>query len=208
MGFDKLLVPLAGEPVIVHTLRAFQFCPDINAIVVVTGREREEVIRRLADDLALTKLRRFVSGGAERHLSVKNGLDALPPETELVAVHDGARPLIRPEQISRCVARAREHGAAACARPVSETLKRATADGCAGEAVDRENLWVMETPQIFRRDWLVDAYQKVMELDLLVTDEVSALEHTGRPVRLVENQTPNLKITWPGDLAVAERLLA
>ena len=116
MGFDKLLARLGGSPVILHTLQVFQACADIDEIVVVTSGDRVDVIRRLADDVVLTKLRSFVPGGAERHLSVWAGLSALPPDCDLVAVHDGARPLIHPAQISRCVAKARETGAAASAR--------------------------------------------------------------------------------------------
>jgi 2-C-methyl-D-erythritol 4-phosphate cytidylyltransferase len=124
-----------------------------------------------------------------------------------VAVHDGARPLIHPSQISRCLAKARETGAAASARPVSETLKRADEAGRVCGSVDRSGLWIMETPQVFARPLLVQAYEAVLREGVLVTDEVSALERLGHPVWLVDNPTPNPKITWPPDLAVAERLL-
>ncbi len=207
MGFDKLLASLGGAPVILHTLRAFQTCPEVDEIVVVASPDRQEVIQRLADDAGLTKLRAFVPGGAERHLSVWAGIQAVAPDCDYVAVHDGARPLIHPSQISRCLAKARETGAAASARPVSETLKRADGSGRVCGSVDRAGLWIMETPQVFARPLLVQAYEAVLREGLLVTDEVSALEGLGHPVWLVDNPTPNPKITWPPDLAVAERLL-
>ena len=207
MGFDKLLASLGGAPVILHTLRAFQTCPEVDEIVVVASPDRQEVIQRLADDAGLTKLRAFVPGGAERHLSVWAGIQAVAAECDYVAVHDGARPLIHPSQISRCLAKARETGAAASARPVSETLKRADAAGRVCGSVDRAGLWIMETPQVFARPLLVQAYEAVLREGVLVTDEVSALERLGHPVWLVDNPTPNPKITWPPDLAVAERLL-
>ena len=207
MGFDKLLASLGGAPVILHTLRAFQTCPEVDEIVVVASPDRQEVIQRLADDAGLTKLRAFVPGGAERHLSVWAGIQAVAADCDYVAVHDGARPLIHPSQISRCLAKARETGAAASARPVSETLKRADASGRVCGSVDRAGLWIMETPQVFARPLLVQAYEAVLREGLLVTDEVSALERLGHPVWLVDNPTPNPKITWPPDLAVAERLL-
>ena len=207
MGFDKLLASLGGAPVILHTLRAFQACQDVDEIVVVASPDRQEVIQRLADDAGLTKLRAFVPGGAERHLSVWAGIQALAAECDYVAVHDGARPLIHPSQISRCLAKARETGAAASARPVSETLKRGDAAGRVCGSVDRAGLWIMETPQVFARTLLVQAYEAVLREGVLVTDEVSALERLGHPVWLVDNPTPNPKITWPSDLAVAERLL-
>ena len=207
MGFDKLLASLGGAPVILHTLRAFQTCPEVDEIVVVASPDRQEVIQRLADDAGLTKLRAFVPGGAERHLSVWAGIQAVAAECDYVAVHDGARPLIHPSQISRCLAKARETGAAASARPVSETLKRADEAGRVCGSVDRSGLWIMETPQVFARPLLVGAYQAVLRDGVLVSDEVSALERLGHPVWLVDNPTPNPKITWPSDLAVAERLL-
>ena len=207
MGFDKLLASLGGAPVILHTLRAFQTCPEVDEIVVVASPDRQEVIQRLADDAGLTKLRAFVPGGAERHLSVWAGIQAVAAECDYVAVHDGARPLIHPSQISRCLAKARETGAAASARPVSETLKRADGSGRVCGSVDRAGLWIMETPQVFARPLLVQAYESVLREGVLVTDEVSALERLGHPVWLVDNPTPNPKITWPPDLAVAERLL-
>ncbi len=207
IGFDKLLAPLAGEPVILRTLRAFEACADIAHVLIVAAPDRAEIIRSLADAALLTKITGFVEGGAERHFSVWNGLSALPETCAYVAVHDGARPLIHPEQITRCVARARETGAAACARRVTETLKRADDSGLVTGGVDRAGLWLMETPQVFRRDLLVAAYEKVLRDGLLVTDEVSAVEQSGHPVWLVENRTPNLKITLPGDLEIAARLL-
>ena len=207
MGFDKLLARLGHAPVIVHTLKAFQACPDIDEIIVVASEDRAEVIRRLADDAALTKIRRFVPGGQERHLSVWAGLQAVAAAIDFVAVHDGARPLIHPGQISRCLARARETGAAASARPVSETLKRADESGRVTGSVDRAGLWIMETPQVFSKPVLVEAYEAVLRDGVLVTDEVSALGHIGREVWLVNNPAPNPKITWPADLEVAERLL-
>jgi len=208
MGFDKLLARLGNDPVILHTLRAFQVCPDIDSFLVVAAPDRAEVIERLSDDEGFTKLRGFIPGGAARHFSVQAGLDALPEDCDLVAVHDGARPLIHPLQISRCIERARATGAAACARPVVETLKRADADGQVMGSVDREGLWIMETPQVFHRRLLVEAYAAVLREGAVVTDEVSAVERLGHPVWLVNNPTPNLKITWPEDLATAERLLS
>lgn len=207
MGFDKLLASLGGSPVILHTLRAFQNCPDIDEIIVVASEERSEVVQRLADDEVFSKLKAYVPGGAERHFSVWAGLQAVSADCDLVAVHDGARPLIHVSQISRCVERARETGAAASARPVSETLKRADGAGQVCGGVDRAGLWIMETPQVFSLPVLREAYETVLREGALVTDEVSALEKVGHPVWLVDNETPNPKITWPADLALAERLL-
>ncbi len=203
MGFDKLLAPLGEKPVILWTLRAFQECGEIDGIWVVAGEERGAKIAELAAGLG--KFRGIVPGGAERHLSVWNGLQALPRDCELVAVHDGARPLIQPAQISRCVSAAEDIGGAACARRVTETVKRADDGGWITHDVDRQGLWIMETPQVFKYEWLMQAYQDVIRQGTVVTDEVSAYLY-GLPVIVVENLTPNPKITLPGDLESAARL--
>lgn len=205
MGFDKLMAPLAGEPVILRALRAFEVCQDISGIWVVAGEERGALIAEMA--ARLTKLRAIVPGGEERHHSVWNGLQALPEDCELVAVHDGARPLIAPAQISRCVEKAAQCGAAASARRVTETLKRADAEGRVTGGIERAGAWIMETPQVFRLALLKSAYAEVIRSGALVTDEVSAAELSGHPVWLVENFTSNPKITLPGDLEIAERQL-
>lgn len=207
MGFDKLLARLRGEPVIVHTLRAYEICPDIDVVQVVSGEDRGRVICELAEAAGLTKFRGIIPGGPERHLSVWNGLQALPDGIDTVAVHDGARPLIDPLQITRCVKRAIECGAAASARRMTETLKRADADGCVTGSIERDGVWIMETPQVFRLPLLKSAYAEVIRRGALVTDEVSAAELAGCRVWLVENLSPNPKITLPGDLETAERLL-
>ena len=206
MGFDKLLAPLAGMPVLLRTLRAFESCSAVDEIIVVAGGEVAAAVDGWKSDL--TKLKCVVEGGAQRHLSVWNGLNAVSPQTEIVAVHDGGRPLITSGQIAKCVAGAVEMEATACARRVTETLKRADAAGCIAESIDRTGVWIMETPQVFKRDLLVRAYEKVMREDLLVTDEVSAVQALGLRVHVIENTAPNLKITFPADLALAEKLLA
>lgn len=207
MGFNKLLAPLAGVPVLRRTLVAFQACAGIDAILVVAGDEAANAVRGWQAEGGLEKLQAILPGGAERHLSVWEGLRACAPGTELVAVHDGARPLIAPDQIERCLAAAREHGAAACARPLTETLKRADANGIITGSIEREGAWIMETPQVFRLDLLTRAYEAVLGEGRLVTDEVSALQQLGAPVHLVVNDGPNPKITFAADLALAEKML-
>jgi 2-C-methyl-D-erythritol 4-phosphate cytidylyltransferase len=148
-----------------------------------------------------------VDGGRDRQDSVAAGLAALSASARYVAVHDGARPLVSPEDIDRCVAAAADHRAAALARRVTETLKRSDPAGFSTEAVSREDLWFMETPQVFEILLLREAYQSVGSRGLAVTDEVSALESIGVRVKFVESGHPNLKITTPADLALAEALL-
>lgn len=164
-GFDKLLAPLHGVKVLERSIRAFANCREITEIVVVCPEERFRAIDAadLETEIPVTR----VDGGAERHESVQNGLAALLYTPELVAVHDGARPLITVEQISRCIQTARECGAAASAHPVTDTLKRADEERFTlPEQVDRDGLWCMETPQVFQYPLLLDAYVEVTERNM------------------------------------------
>jgi 2-C-methyl-D-erythritol 4-phosphate cytidylyltransferase len=206
MGFNKLLAPLCGEPVLRRSLGAFQKCAAIDEIIVVTSEAlRMEVeVWRMG---GLDKITQIIAGGAERHFSVHAGLQALNPACDIVAVHDGARPLISVSQITRCIEAARTQSAVACARPMTETLKRCDGAGRITDSIDRANAWIMETPQVFQRDLLVRAYQAVIRDSLLVTDEVSAVQHLGAPVFVVENAEPNPKITFPADILLAQRFV-
>lgn len=200
-GFDKLAASLAGVPVLRRSVDAF-VAAGAAAVVVVCPEARWVETGLAAADFPVPVSR--VDGGAERQDSVAAGLAALPAGTRMVAVHDGARPLITPQGIAACLAAAEETGAATCAHPVVDTLKRADAAGKSlPEKVSREHLWGMETPQIFRLELLLQAYQYVKEHALVVTDEVSAVEALGVPTQLVQGGA-NLKITLPGDLELAE----
>ena len=202
MGFDKLTSPLAGIPVLRRTLDAFLAADSIAEIVVVCPEERWELLGG-----GFSKPVKRVDGGADRQDSVMAGLAALSAQTGLVAVHDGARPLVAPADIDRCVAAALEFRAAALARRVTDTLKRSDAADFSAGAVSRENLWFMETPQVFDVPLLLEAYEAVAAQGLAVTDEVSAMEAIGVQVKFIESIQPNLKITTPADLALAEALL-
>jgi 2-C-methyl-D-erythritol 4-phosphate cytidylyltransferase len=208
MGFDKLLVELAGRPVFMHSLDRFEQCPAISEMVLVLHPERRDHVRTLLERAGnYAKLRRIVDGGSERHLSVWAGLQAVDGAADFVAVHDAARPLVSSETIGFAIAAVTDAGAVALAAPVVETLKRAGKENVVTGSVDRQGLWAMQTPQIFRRDWLMAGYRSVLAKGEAVTDEVSAVQALGYPVRLLETPDWNLKITFPRDLAVAEGLL-
>lgn len=203
-GFDKLVAPLGEEPVLLHSIRAF-VAAGCAAVVVVCPETRWQCVGLDKTTFGIPVVR--VDGGAERQDSVNAGLQALPADTRWVAVHDGARPLITPDGIRACLAAAQETGAAACAHPVVDTLKRADHRGFSlPERVSRDGLWGMETPQIFDISLLQRAYRCVAEQQLCVTDEVSAVEAVGVQTRLVQVGA-NIKITHPGDLALAALLL-
>ena len=202
------MAPLCQRPVLLHSLQTFEASPCIDEIIVVTAETHFPVIRQWAQEEPLTKLTQLVPGGDLRHHSVQSGLAAVSDSEGLVAVHDGARPLIDPEDLKRCWNLAKKHGAAACARRITDTVKRVDGQHRVMGSVDRTNLWAMETPQVFAVPLLVKAYQQVERQAQLVTDEVSAMELLGEPVILSENLKPNLKITYPQDLELAAQLMA
>lgn len=202
MGFDKLAAPLAGTPVLQRTIAAFLTADSIQEIIVVCPPERWDLL-----DIAGSKSIRRVDGGATRQDSVTNGLAALSPGTTIAAIHDGARPLVHPADIDRCVAAAVNHPAVALARRVTETLKRSDDANFCLESVSRDQLWLMETPQVFGAALLQAAYQEVARQHLTVTDEVSAVQAVGGRVQFIESAHPNPKITCPADLRLAAAIL-
>ena len=202
MGFDKLAADLDGRSVLSRSVAAFQDCEQIDEIILVGSNDP-------LSENPPPKLRTTVPGGAERHLSVAAGLEAASPDATHIAVHDGARPLINPAAITLCIEAAAKHKAASLAHPITDTLKRATKETppTVIDSVSRDNLWAMETPQIFEATLLRRAYQKILADNALVTDEVSAIESLGHPVVLVENPSPNPKVTFPSDIPLCEALL-
>ena len=205
VGFDKLLAKIAGRSVIQHTLAAFEKATCVDEVLVVS---RETVaMRHFIVKTNLRKVRRVVRGGARRQDSVQAGLNALDNKVEFVAIHDAARPLITSSEIERVFAAARKHGAAALATPITDTLKVADANHVVSGAIDRKNVFAMQTPQIFRREVLSKAYEHVKKDSLTVTDEVSAIEHAGGKIVIVPAEDHNLKITFASDLPLAEIIL-
>ncbi len=208
MGFDKIFAPLHGKPVVYWSIRAFQDCPQVGEIIVVTREDSTEHVERLAHVEKLDKVRQVVPGGVERHLSVWSGLQVVNVAgCEYVAIHDGARPLVTPKIISECLALAEKHGAACCAAPIPDTVKRASYENMVSESVDRQNLWAMQTPQIFSSGLILQAYAALMAHNEMVTDEVSAIQKIGKRVALLKNDDYNFKITFPRDLPLAEQVM-
>lgn len=207
-GADKLFLEAAGKPVVAHTWARFDGAPVIDEVVVVVRAGLEDAFREIAAGLGLRKPWQLAVGGAERQDSVWNGLQAVSPTAEVVAIQDGARPCTAPGLILDTVAAARETGAAVAAQRVTDTLK-ASADGrTIDRTVDRSVLWSVQTPQAFRRSVILRALEEVRRQGLSVTDDTAACERIGQPVRLVESRLPNPKITYPGDVPLLEFLLS
>ncbi len=206
MGFDKLFALVSGKPIIAHTIAAFERTSCVEEIILVGRADGLGELRKLIGEP--TKVKQIVAGGAERSDSVRAGLDHLNLKSDFVAVHDAARPMITPEKITRVFDVCRTTGgAAALAEPINDTLKRADLDLAVKESVDRNGVYAMQTPQVFARKLLEEAYRLVAKKNVSVTDEVSAVELLGCKVVLVPNHDFNFKITYPRDLPLAEFVL-
>jgi 2-C-methyl-D-erythritol 4-phosphate cytidylyltransferase len=206
----KQFIEIAGAPIIVHTLRRFDECEEIGAIVVALRREE---IERFEQTLGVHEIRkpvRLVAGGAERSDSILNALGAAKEfQPDIVAVHDAVRPFVTPERISAVIARAREIGAAILAQPATDTIKEVE-DGLIRRTLDRRLIWRAQTPQAFRYDLLMRANEEARAANLpaaMATDDSFLVERLGAPVAIVEGMANNIKITTPEDLALAEKLL-
>jgi 2-C-methyl-D-erythritol 4-phosphate cytidylyltransferase len=207
MGFDKLFELLCGKPVLAHAIDAFEQTPSVNEIVLIARKDQLPAHEKLVHAQKFSKVRKIIFGGERRQDSVRAGLQAVSDETEFVAVHDAARPLVRPKQIEEVFAACRQHGAAALAEPVKDTLKRVTEDGFIGDSVARERIYALQTPQIFSRVVLMKAYDAIFAHNVSVTDETSAVERLGHKVAIVSNDDFNFKITYAADLALAQFVL-
>ena len=204
---DKVFLPLGGRPLLAHVLDTAEKAKSIQEIVLVVGEHTRATSFDLVDEGGWKKVRAVVTGGPRRQDSVEAGLNSLSAGIELVAIHDGARPLATSALFDACVDAADVLGAAITAAPVTDTLKRVAA-GKIVETVPREHLWAAQTPQAFRVDLLKSAFDFAAVRDLDVTDEASILEAMGVPVAIVPSTSANLKITHQDDLWLAEALYA
>jgi 2-C-methyl-D-erythritol 4-phosphate cytidylyltransferase len=207
MGFDKLLTPLGGRPLLLHTLENLLLTqlPEEIVLVIRPGSkvEMEAVIAPLREQGNI----RLVDGGAQRQDSVQAGLRAVSDSSEFVMVHDAARPFVTKELIDVVLAAAKLSDAAVCGAPCSDSLKEVAEDGLVVQTVDRSKLWAVQTPQIFRTKLLRDAYQAALRGGSVFTDDTAVVEKMGHPVRIVLYNGINLKVTTPADWSLAEALL-
>lgn len=200
MGFDKLFAQLGNQYVIEYSIHAFIECSFVSNLIIVISKESrkklEAIIRKIKTDKGIS----IIEGGTTRKNSVAKGLNLLNDKCSYVAIHDGARPWIKPNQIIKVLECAKEHGAAASGRPITDTIKKCNEDSTVIESISREFLWAMETPQIFRYQLIKEAYDFIIKKGIEVTDEVSAVNHYGKPVKIVQDEWKNPKITFPEDL--------
>lgn len=206
-ALPKQFVELGEKPLLAHTLERLSGSPLVETIALVVPADWvAKAAAEIVEPYGLEKVAAVVAGGGERQDSVAAGLEALAPEADMVVVHDGVRPFVSAELVASVVESARSVGAAVAALPVSETLKR-VASGTVVETVGREGLFSVQTPQAFRRDVLARALEAARADGVVGTDEAALVERLGLPVAVVAGEATNIKITTPGDWALAEKLL-
>lgn len=207
-NINKVFLQLGDMPVLAHTLTAFEKCRVIDKIVIAARECDIELCRQAAEEFGITKLCSIVCGGEERQQSVQKGLATLADMCEFVAVHDGARCLVEPDDIERVVREAYECGAASLAIECSDTLKRADKDMYISEDVERRNTYRMQTPQVFRIDEITEAHKKAAEDNFSATDDCAVATHAGYKVKLVEGSALNIKLTTQDDLEIISAIIA
>jgi 2-C-methyl-D-erythritol 4-phosphate cytidylyltransferase len=204
---DKTLALLGGRRVIDWVLDAFDQVEEISQIILVAGEQNEADLRRIVSERDADRMMRMCRGGDRRQDSVAAGVSCLSASVDLVVIHDAVRPLVTPDLIRRGIVKARECGSAVAAIPVVDTVKQVDSTGRVMATPRREVLYAAQTPQAFRRDWLMTAYRSAQS-HTSVTDEASLLEIAGLPVFIYPGSPENLKLTTPTDLLIAETLLA
>ena len=211
MGHHRTKKPyldLDDRPILSHTIGVFDQSSVVDAIFVIVDEMDFDVCRSaVIGPYDFQKVAGLVSGGATRQDSVCNGLKALPKDTDFVVVHDGVRPFVTDEMIFTCLEAAADWGAAVAAVPVKDTIKITDSDGFVVDTPDRNRLWSVQTPQVFRRDLLIEAHQHARQEGIQLTDDAALVEQLGLKVKCVMGSYSNLKITTPEDLIVAEALM-
>ncbi|APW60146.1 2-C-methyl-D-erythritol 4-phosphate cytidylyltransferase [Paludisphaera borealis] len=203
----KIYAEIEGRAVWLRSVDPFLKHDDVAQIIVAIAEEDQELFdRRYRESVAFLGIDVIV-GGAERSDTVASALERVKPECDFVAVHDAARPCLTADQVAAVFKAAEAHGAALLATPVFETIKRANADRLTTETVSRDNLFLAQTPQVFRRDWLVEAYARRAEHGKAATDDTQLVEAIGHPCAIVPGSSHNLKITTQDDLAMAKAVL-
>ena len=201
----KQFLQLNGREILSYTIETFDSSSDIDEIVIVTSPENTKHVKELS--AAFGKVKAVVNGGSERQYSVFNGLSALSPDCETVLIHDGVRPFVTHESISRIISETKKHGCCVLGMPVKDTIKLCTSEGYVETTPDRSLLWQAQTPQAFRYDIIMDAHKKAAEDKFLGTDDSMLTERLGHKTLMVEGSYENIKITTPEDLDIGLKIL-
>lgn len=207
-GKKKQFYSLAGKPILAHTLAPFETCPRIRSIFLVVGQEDMDFcLKEVIERYEFQKVSQVVPGGKRRQESVKNGLDALPKDTDIVVIHDGVRPFITQTMIEDSIHSAAQYGAVVLAMPVKDTIKIGLPDGTVLKTLERESLWQVQTPQTFQVSIIRAAYYQAIENGFAGTDDAALVERMGKKVYILPGSYSNIKITTLEDLLWANLLL-
>ena len=207
MGSDKIFAALGGWPVLVRTIRAFEEAELVDEIIVVTREEKLQMVADLVKKYELGKVRKVIIGGKTRVESCLAGVSEADHRAELIAIHDGARPLVSQPVIRSTIRAAEEYYAAVPVVRSTDTLKLLDKDGVVAGSVDRETIFRVQTPQVFRADLIKGALTEAMKRNLPITDDCSAMELMNIKTHTVEGDEDNIKLTTPRDMVIAEAIL-
>lgn len=207
-GVRKPFLMIGEKPVFFYTLEKFCKLERVKEIIfVVNEKDRSTVIEKWSDELKDYKVTKIVTGGEQRQDSISNGLSQLDPDTEIILVHDAVRPLVKQDEIEEVIKSTEEKGAAILASPMKLTVKRVNPSHEIIETVPRHDLWMAQTPQGFKRDLIINAYNKIKDTNEEFTDDAEVVEKAGHTVGIVSGSYDNIKITTREDLKLAELLL-
>jgi 2-C-methyl-D-erythritol 4-phosphate cytidylyltransferase len=205
----KQFLALGGQPLILHSLRVFQASSVIEEVILaVPLNEMDYCLKEIVAKHRFTKVTKVVPGGHERQDSVRHALEAVHDDVDVVLVHDAVRPFLTEHMVDEVVKAARAKGAAIIALPMKDTVKQVGANHVIERTVDRQSLWLAQTPQAFRRDWLLAAHRKAHAEGIRATDDAYLIEWAGHAVSVVEGSGENIKVTRPADMVIGEAILA
>ena len=204
---NKILLELAGETILVQTLKKFAKIDRISNLIIAVAKDEIPLITLLLESKQISKPIQIVVGGSERQFSIYNAIQKVPSESEIVLIHDAARPLVSVETIEKVIDSAIEFGGSIAAVPEKNTIKIATSDQFVEKTLPRSLLWEIQTPQAFRRDIIEKAYESAISEKFLGTDDSSLVERIGAQVKIVESESSNIKITTPDDLLFAKEFI-
>jgi 2-C-methyl-D-erythritol 4-phosphate cytidylyltransferase len=207
-GQKKQFYLLGGKPILAHTLDKFETCPLIRSILLVVGQEdMDYCLKEVIEKYQFKKVSQIVPGGKQRQESVKNGMDALPKDEDIVVIHDGVRPFVSKTMIEDSIHSAVRYGAVILGMPVKDTMKMSNPDGTVLKTLARESLWQIQTPQTFQAKVIKEAYRRATEDGFVGTDDASLVERIGVKVHILPGSYANIKITTPEDLLLANLFL-
>lgn len=209
MGTDisKQFLLLGGKEILAHTVEKFENAENIRDIILVTGVDSLQDVQDMVLEYGWKKVISVTAGGKERQDSVWNGLQEVPEDTEIVLIHDGVRPFVTEETFDLSIETAMEMGGCVAGVPAKDTIKVCNAENIAVATPDRSTLWQIQTPQTFRKEWIIKAYENAKQNGFIGTDDASLAENSGYPVKVIMGSYRNIKITTKEDLLIGEAFL-